>query len=409
MRLDPSCVLGLLDDYADPVGLRDDAGRRVGRTRRGAAAEPERGARRVPDRSARTHARRLAAVHLDPRERSPGRPGAARRRPDPRADRCGARAVPLGRPRRPASTNASPTSNNPSSPGADPTRLGTVSPRLRRDLLSQTARKSRRKRGLSGRSGGCQRPEWPKPPPRSTPSSDSATCHSTVSTRWITSWRDAVAAGDLVVGRRVGVEQDDLDLAAVGRVDQAGGVDDADAVLHGEPAAGQHEAAVAQRDGDRDAGGDQRPPAAGRRARRPRGRTGRARRRPRGRRPAGGGRGRVARWAPGASRPGAYEIDASVVRDRADRVVTRAETGRKHRRSYGLHRAAADGDPRHVLLGLHRPRRAADPEGRTGRGDRHRGGHAPRRRRARPADGRRHPGDLGRHPRGRPRSRACTS
>ena len=39
-----------------PVGLCDDAGRGVGRPRRGAAAEPERGARRVPDRSPRADA-----------------------------------------------------------------------------------------------------------------------------------------------------------------------------------------------------------------------------------------------------------------------------------------------------------------------------------------------------------------
>ncbi len=65
---------------------------------------------------------------------------------------------------------------------------------------------------------------------------------------------DAVAAMDLVVGGRVGVDEDDLDLAAVGRVDQSGTVDDADAVFEGHATAGKDEAAVAHRNRDRDPG-----------------------------------------------------------------------------------------------------------------------------------------------------------
>ena len=38
-----------------------------------------------------------------------------------------------------------------------------------------------------------QTPEWPNPPPRSAPSSASTTFHATSSTRWMTSWADAVA------------------------------------------------------------------------------------------------------------------------------------------------------------------------------------------------------------------------
>ena len=75
--------------------------------------------------------------------------------------------------------------------------------------------------------------------------------------------RDAVAAVHLVVGVGVGVDQHDLDLAAVGSVDQPGRVHHADAVPHRHPTAGEHEATVPHRDRDRDARRYQRPPTAG--------------------------------------------------------------------------------------------------------------------------------------------------
>jgi len=59
--------------------------------------------------------------------------------------------------------------------------------------------------------------------------------------------------------RRVLVDQQHPELAAVAGVDQPGRVDDPDAVPGGEPRAGLHEAGVPLRDGHRDAGGDHGP------------------------------------------------------------------------------------------------------------------------------------------------------
>src|SRR5215212_5203770 len=70
---------------------------------------------------------------------------------------------------------------------------------------------------------------------------------------------DAVTAVDGVVGGRVGVEEQDLELAAVGGGDEAGSVDEADAVTQGEPAARQHEPGVPGRDGDGDPRRDEGP------------------------------------------------------------------------------------------------------------------------------------------------------
>ena len=74
---------------------------------------------------------------------------------------------------------------------------------------------------------------------------------------------DAVAAADLVVGGRVGVEQHALQLAAVGGVDDPRRVDERDAVAQREPAARHDEPGVAGRDGEGDARRHDRPPAAG--------------------------------------------------------------------------------------------------------------------------------------------------
>ena len=54
----------------------------------------------------------------------------------------------------------------------------------------------------------------------------------------------------------VGVEQQDLQLAAVARVDQAGGVDERDAVACGEPERGRTRPAWPRRQLDRDPGAD---------------------------------------------------------------------------------------------------------------------------------------------------------
>ena len=57
----------------------------------------------------------------------------------------------------------------------------------------------------------------------------------------------------------IGVEQQHPHLAAVARVDQAGGVDQGDAVAGGEPGARQDEAGVAIGDLERDAGAHRGP------------------------------------------------------------------------------------------------------------------------------------------------------
>ena len=58
--------------------------------------------------------------------------------------------------------------------------------------------------------------------------------------------RDAVAALDVERCAWVGVEQDDFDLASVGRVDETRCVGDSEAVLQGITAARQHETCVSQ-------------------------------------------------------------------------------------------------------------------------------------------------------------------
>ena len=119
--------------------------------------------------------------------------------------------------------------------------------------------------GAAGRASGGQRwPVWPKPPPRSSPSSESTTCQATSSTRWTTSWARRSPRLTRNGSLRVGVEQDQLDLAAVGRVDQARGVGHRQAMVQGVATTRQDEAGIAERDGDRDARRHQQPAAAGR-------------------------------------------------------------------------------------------------------------------------------------------------
>ncbi len=75
--------------------------------------------------------------------------------------------------------------------------------------------------------------------------------------------RDAVAAAYRVVVGGVGVHEHGLDLAAIRGVDQAGRVDDADAVLQRQPGAGHHQPAPPDGDRDRDPGRHERPTTTG--------------------------------------------------------------------------------------------------------------------------------------------------
>src|SRR5690606_10894103 len=68
--------------------------------------------------------------------------------------------------------------------------------------------------------------------------------------------RDAVARRDGVALAGVGVQQGHADLTTVARVDRAGAVDDRDAVLGGQTAAGHHEGDVAVGERERDARAD---------------------------------------------------------------------------------------------------------------------------------------------------------
>ena len=62
---------------------------------------------------------------------------------------------------------------------------------------------------------------------------------------------------------RVGVDEQDLELAPIAAVDEAGGVEAGHAVAEGEAGAGEDEAGVARGDGDGHAGGHAGPAAAG--------------------------------------------------------------------------------------------------------------------------------------------------
>ena len=161
VRLDPSAVLGVLDDYPTRSGYVMTPVVVWGGGDVELEPNPDEVLADLSHRAARAGPDRLAAVRRHPGERPSGGAGAARRRSDPRADRRRASSTSAGcastggRRRSPASS----TSSNPSSPGADAPPV------------------------LHG-----QRPEWPKPPPRSSPSRSSVMRHSTVATAWITSW-----------------------------------------------------------------------------------------------------------------------------------------------------------------------------------------------------------------------------
>ncbi len=73
--------------------------------------------------------------------------------------------------------------------------------------------------------------------------------------------RDPVAAVHGVRLVRVGVDEDDSDLAAEARVDEPRSVETGHAVANGETAAGEHQPGVTFGDRDREASRDERPPA----------------------------------------------------------------------------------------------------------------------------------------------------
>ncbi len=74
---------------------------------------------------------------------------------------------------------------------------------------------------------------------------------------------DPVPAFHLVVGDRVGVDQEDRELTAVPRVDEPRGVEAGDPVVEGETAARQDEAAIADGQGDDDPGRNEGPATPG--------------------------------------------------------------------------------------------------------------------------------------------------
>ena len=67
---------------------------------------------------------------------------------------------------------------------------------------------------------------------------------------------NSVTASDGVFGIGVGVDQDDLDLSAVGGVNEARAIDNADAMFECHAAPWEDEASVSSRNGYRDAGRD---------------------------------------------------------------------------------------------------------------------------------------------------------
>lgn len=72
--------------------------------------------------------------------------------------------------------------------------------------------------------------------------------------------RDAFAPRDEEWLRRVVIDETDLELAPVARVDEAGRVETGNTVFECEAAAGLHESGVALRQRNRDSRWDQRPP-----------------------------------------------------------------------------------------------------------------------------------------------------
>ena len=111
------------------------------------------------------------------------------------------------------------------------------------------------------RGSAAQRPEEPKPssPRVSGPASRSSTTRTSGATNGTsTSWAMRSPART-ACGRVAGVEQRDPQLAAVAGVDEAGRVDDRDAVARGEPRARRDEPGDVRRQRDRDAGPDRAP------------------------------------------------------------------------------------------------------------------------------------------------------
>ena len=129
-------------------------------------------------------------------------------------------------------------------------------------VLPRRARRQEPPQGRPRDLTGRQRPVWPKPPPRFSPSSVSTSRNAQASTRWMTSCAMRSPRCTSIRLGRVGVDEQHLELVAVPGVDETGRVQQRDAVPQREPAARLHEAGVPDGDGDRDARRHERPAAA---------------------------------------------------------------------------------------------------------------------------------------------------
>ena len=180
-------------------------------------------------------------------------------------------------------------------------------PRRRGDPRARRHRPGVRLRAAAPDAPRLTRPVWPKPPPRSSPSSPVTATSWHASTGCTTSWAMRSPRCTDVGLAGIGVDQDHLQLVAVAGVDEPGRVQHRHAVAQGQAAAGQHEAGVAGGHGHGHARRHQRPAAAGLQRHVDRGPADRGRRRRRARRSAAAARGRGGRRggrAPGERRRG---------------------------------------------------------------------------------------------------------
>ena len=179
--------------------------------------------------------------------------------------------------RRSASSSVSPPSTPP--PGSSQYSLPGFSWR------QSSTRSCQRRSAETRMRGSISALDDPKPrTPRSDSGSSSTSTSSTSGSGRITSCAIRIPGSTTNGLTRVGVQEVDQQLAAIARVDQAGRVDDRDAVLRGEARARLDEAGVARR-GSRPRARSARAPARPARARRARRTRGRGPRRPRTRAP----------------------------------------------------------------------------------------------------------------------------
>ena len=177
-------------------------------------------------------------------------PGSAGSRREPRSMRAS------------PSSGASAASHGPEVASSLPLavlRLGRY-PALAQAAVDPVAPPSQRHVRSAPREVPCRCPVDPCPPaPRSLPGSSSTGTKRARTTGCTTSWAIAVAPAQGERGRRVQVDQVDLDLAAVARVDGARRVHQAEPEPVRQAGARMHEPGVAVGDRDRDPGPDERP------------------------------------------------------------------------------------------------------------------------------------------------------